>query len=153
MSAPVKSLLVRCDRWLVALPVSCVRRLAAEDTVTVVAGAADDSPWLGTVAVGGERLPAWDLGRLLGLAGGGGAWVLIDRPLPAALRVRRCLHVVDLAPEMTRPLPSAAGGLPGASCFAAADGGFGLAVDPRELLAEAALAGVAPAGAGTGAGR
>ncbi len=148
MSAPVKSLLVRCDPWLVALPVACVRRLVADEAVAAVAGAVGDSPWLGTVAVGGERLPAWDLGRLLGLKGGGAAWVLIDRPLPAALRVGRCLHVVDLAPEMSRRVPDAAGGIPGAGCFAAADGGFGLAVDPRELLAEAALADV-----GTGAGR
>ena len=141
MSAPAKSLLVRCDPWLVALPVPCVRRLVSDEAVAVVAGAAGDSAWLGTVAVDGERLPAWDLGRLLGLAGGGAAWVLIDRPMPAALRVGRCLHVVDLAPGAARRMPPAAGGLPGAGCFAAADGGFGLAVDPRELLAEAALAG------------
>ena len=141
------TLLAWCDPWLVALPVSTVRRIVAGEAMRTVAGAIGDGAWLGTVDPGDGRLPAWDLGRLLGLGGGGDAWVLIDRPLPAALRVGRCLQVVDLGRTVIRPLPGPAGGPPGTSCFRAeglAPGlhpapEFGLLLTPDALLADMAL--------------
>lgn len=137
------ALLAWCDPWLVGLAVSGVRRIALSDDVTQIEQAVGDGPWLGTVDAGSGRLPAWDLGRLLGLSGGGVAWIVIDLPLPAVLRVGRCLHVVDLSRRAPQALPAVFGGPPGFSCFRADDlttgiipaPDFGLLVDPCALLA------------------
>jgi hypothetical protein len=133
-----RCLLTICAPWTVAVPLAVVRRLAADDDAQVIASGGNGA-WLGHVAFGTETLPAWDLGRLLGLAGGGEAWVLIDRPLPAALRVSRCLQVTDIAPAAVRELPAVAGGPAGLRAFLSADGHeFGLLADPAALLPGAA---------------
>ncbi len=137
------ALLAWCEPWLVALAVSNVRRIALGDDVQQIEAAVGDSPWLGTVDAGNGRIPAWDLGRLLGFAGGGLTWIIIDQPLPAALRVGRCLHVVDLARQTPQARPAVFGSGPGFSCFRADDlttgvdptPDFGLLVDPCTLLA------------------
>jgi hypothetical protein len=147
------SLLVWCEPWLLALPIAAVRRIAASDEVVTLAGAAAGDgaqAWLGTIGVGTARLPAWDLAGLLSLpATAAGAWVVVDRPRAAALRVGRCLQVVDLARRRLRPLPPGSGGPSGARSFAA-DGlaigldpapAFGLLLAPERLLPAAAVAG------------
>ena len=135
---PERCLLTFCAPWMVAVPLVVVRRLVADDEARVVA-ARGTGAWLGQVAFGTETLPAWDLGRLLGLAGGGEAWVLIDRPLPAALRVSRCLQVADIAPAAVRSVPAAAGGPAGLRAFLAVNRQeFGLLADPAALLPGAA---------------
>ena len=164
--APGMSLLAWCEPWLVALPIAAVRRIAAGDEVVTLAGAASGGgagAWLGTIGLGTARLPAWDLAGLLGIAAVadprpasgpalpsaiGGAWIVVDRPLPAALRVGRCLQVADLGKRSVRPLPGGAGGPPGALCFAADGLSTGLEPAPRfglllapELLLPATVAG------------
>jgi hypothetical protein len=133
-----RCLLTVCTPWTVAVPLTIVRRLVSDDDANVVASGGGGA-WLGQVAFGTETLPAWDLGRLLGLAGGGETWILIDQPLPAALRVSRCLQVTDVAPTAVRTLPALAGGPAGLRAFLTADGqNFGLLADPAALLPGAA---------------
>ena len=137
-SQPERCLLTVCSPWTVAVPLAVVRHLVADDDTRMVATGGTGA-WLGHIAFGAETFPAWDLGRLLGLPGGGDAWVLIDRPLPAALRVARCLQVADIAPEAVRRVPGVAGGPAGLRAFIAANGqGFGLLADPAALLPGAA---------------
>ena len=137
-SLPERCLLTLCAPWTVAVPLVAVRRLVADDEARMVATGGTGA-WLGQVAFGSETLPAWDLGRLLGLPGGGEAWVLIDQPLHAALRVSRCLQVADIPATAMRSVPGAAGGPAGLRAFMAAHGQeFGLLADPAALLPGAA---------------
>ncbi len=132
----VPALLLRCEPWLVAVPLSAVRRIVDDDGVGLVAGGTGGAAWLGQIAAGDERLPAWDLGRLLGLDASPGSWLLIDRPLPAALRTGRCLRVLHLPTAGLRPLPTIVGGPPGTLAFAVTEG-FGLLIDLPALLRHA----------------
>lgn len=144
----MKALLAWCAPWLVALPITAVRR--------IVDGAAmahdSEGAWLGEISgLAPTALPAWDLARLIGLPSrvvSDGTWIIIDRPLSAALRVDRCLQVADLTTVAVRALPPLAGGPPGVCCFTAGtlrtglshQPDFGLLLAPEQLLAAAAEA-------------
>ena len=88
-------LLTWCDPWLIGLPISSVKRIASpEDLFTPTR----------------QEITA-DLGVLLGLtpdrprtAVGSGSWVVVDRQTPVALRVDRCLQVIDPRIAVT-PVP------------------------------------------------
>lgn len=144
----MKLLLAWCAPWLVALPLAGVRRIAPlESAPEGGSGAA----WLGRVAglTDAAPLPAWDVGGLLGLAvsePANSTWIIIERPLVAALRVGRCLQVVEVSVFTSVPVifncPHAT------RCFATnglktgldPQPDFGLVLAPEHLLSAAATA-------------
>ena len=89
--SPGLVLLTWCAPWLIALPITSVRRIISREEL------ADDA---------GQELPL-ELAELLGLerapgAPAPGAWVVVDRQTPVALGVDRCLQVVDPSTPVRR---------------------------------------------------
>lgn len=144
----MKLLLAWCAPWLVALPLSAVRRIAAQESTPVGGSGAT---WLGRVAglTAEASLPAWDVGGLLGLSGAmetSSSWIIIEQPLLAALRVGKCLQVVEV--NDVTSVPTILGSPRGTQCFATVglktglypQPDFGLVLAPEHLLSVAATA-------------
>jgi hypothetical protein len=109
MSGGDRVLLSLCAPWLVAFPIAQVLRvLTGDESVLRPHGAG--GALLGTLEDGGGVRAAWDLRRLLGLDGGAGpgagstqAWVLLNLPVPLALRTGACLSVLPAPPTAAIP--------------------------------------------------
>lgn len=145
----MKLLLAWCAPWLVALPLAGVRRIAALESAPE---GGSGTAWLGRVAgltAAAAPLPAWDVGGLLGLPmaiPANSMWIIIERPLVAALRVGRSLQVVEVSVFTSVPVifnsPHAT------RCFATSglktgldpQPDFGLVLAPEHLLSAAATA-------------
>ncbi len=150
MSAGGRVLLMLCRPWVVAIPIPLVVRVLGEADLELVVHSGSGA-LLGTVADGDVRYAAWDLGGLLGVPGAiGQAWVLLDLPVPLALRGGPCLSVVPEPPTCALPSMLSAHAF-GLGCFVrpalplpqhdqAGLAPVGLRIDPQRLLGSTAWA-------------
>lgn len=100
-------LFVACHAWVVALETECVERIVPESTGLHSAGELHGTEGLvGILRDRDSALPAWDLGRILGLENLDGAWVFMrqgDQRL--ALRTGGYLSVGALPNTAVDALP------------------------------------------------
>ena len=99
----IPALLTLCAPWVVALPIGTLARVVACEELPLRPASVGGGALLGTVEESGGVRAAWDLGRLLGVAGGEQAWILLDLAVPLALRTGRCLSVTALPAPVAIP--------------------------------------------------
>jgi hypothetical protein len=143
--------MVQFDRLVIAVAAQRVARIALTDEVVAVPARA--VPSVDSVQIGGAVLPAWDLGKLLGLGGAPAAWlVVMTSDDPAAPRIALgtgpCIAIASHGQISTLPagvVSAPAAAVEGVFATAAAlrergVGPLGVRVDPMCLIGASALA-------------